>query len=300
MEDIKSLVAGAKQREDQSVVQAGGDFTYVPPTAGRTVGRFIEYIELGDHVTLYEGKPKPAAPQVRVTFELLMNNDNRKDVKEIEVEGGKKLIADRISVEMPKKFTEKAKFYKLFKAMQAGRTEITHIAEMLNECFIIDIEHNKSEDGKKTYANIYSQAKGWGISAPRIVDPLAGTSTDISKSIRDAISPLRIFLWDNPTKATWDSLYIDGTREVKNADGTTTQESKNWLQEKIMSATNFTGSPLEATVSGLRDLSTLSSVGASDASTGSSRSNLPEENAGAGTQMSVAASDDPLAALGLT
>lgn len=250
---IKDLVNKAKEIEDHSEVQAGGDYTYEPPKAGRTVGRFIEYIELGKHIETYDGKPKPAAELVRVTFEFTMPDR----IKEIEVEGGTKKIAERISMTMPKKFTEKAKFFKLFNAMTYGRENITHMAEMLGEAFIFDIKHNTKGEGdkKQTFANIYT-AGAFGIFAPRRVDDLAGTSEDISGQIPPALSPLRIFLWNVPTKETWDTLFIDGESEKKNADGTTTKVSKNWLQERILSATDYVGSGLEQLLNGLRELPT--------------------------------------------
>lgn len=250
--NIKDLVNKAKETENQSEATSGGDFEYTPPPAGKTFGRFIEYIELGKQPQTYEGKEKPASEEVRVTFELL---NPTKNIKEIDVDGGKKKIADRISIIMPKKSNEKAKFFKLFKAMAAGRSDITHMAEMLNECFIFDVKHNKSADGKKTYANLYADGT-WFVYAPRHEDPLAGTVTDISSHVPEASSPLKIFLWSNPTKETWDSLFIDGTTEVKHADGTVEQRSKNWLQEMILSATDFGGSALEQLINGLDNLPT--------------------------------------------
>ena len=250
--NIKELVNKAKETENQSEVTTGGDYEYTPPPAGKTFGRFIEYVELGKQPQTYEGKEKPACEEVRVTFELLNPNKN---IKEIEVDGGTKKIADRISIKMPKKSNEKAKFYKLFKAMAAGRTDITHMAEMLNECFILDVQHNKSTDGKKTYANLYENGQ-WFVHPPRHEDPLAGTVVDISAHVPEALSPLKIFLWSNPTKETWDSLFIDGTTEIQNADGTVENKSKNWVQETVLSATDYGGSALEQLLHGVDNLPT--------------------------------------------
>ena len=38
--------------------------------AGPTPARFIGYVEVGNHVEQFEGKDKPAAPQVKLRFEL--------------------------------------------------------------------------------------------------------------------------------------------------------------------------------------------------------------------------------------
>lgn len=283
--DIKSLVAQEKERVDHSVVTTGGDYEYTPPKVGKTVGRFIEYVELGNRVTYYLGKPKPPAPLVRVTFELL--NEKRGDIREIEVEGGKKKVADRITIEMPIKTNDKAKFYKIFKSMAAGRENITHMAEMLGEAFVLNIIHEKDDkDPKKIYAKLYTQESGSQISAPRAEDPIAGTSVDISAHVPPALSPLRIFLWGNPTKECWDTLYIDGTREVKDEKGNVTQESKNWLQEKIISATDFEGSALQQMLAGLGNLPTTGS----EPSKTQTQSQPEGTNADAGTQTDATAS----------
>ena len=61
-------------------------------------------------------------------------------------------------------------------------------------------------------------------------------------------SAFRLFLWDVPSKEMWDSLYIDGTYPAKIDDKTKAviypERSKNVIQEKILSAVNFKGSPL--------------------------------------------------------
>ncbi len=59
-----------------------------------------------------------------------------------------------------------------------------------------------------------------------------------------------MFLQDNPTKASWDSLFIDGT--YTNRDGV--EASKNFLQNKITSSLSFEGSALQALLEGTDSL----------------------------------------------
>jgi hypothetical protein len=300
---MKDLIAQAKATEDQTEVVVGGDFEYVPPPAGQTVGRLVEYIELGKHVEIYEGKPKPAIEMVRITFEFT----HPKNIKEIDVEGGKKKIADRKSITLPKKMNDKAKFYKLFMAMRYGREEITHMAEMLNEPFIFNVIHNITGEGdkKRTYAEVWDgKASTWQVFPPRVSDPLAGTVKDISTSIPELLSPLRIFLWSLPTKDTWDSLFIDGEREVKDDKGAVKKVSKNWLQEHILSATDYNGSALDQMLNKVDNLPTQGNTPSSQ-STGTQvqAGALPgDEVASAAThsQMTAAPAEeqDALAALG--
>ena len=160
-----------------------------------------------------------------------------------------------MSIKIAKKLSDKAKFKKLFNVMTYGRDSIKHMAQMLGEAFIINIYHNvvEKEGVKRTYINLDKDGV-YGIGAPFVTDPLEGTKTEVP--VREALSPLRLFLWANPTQETWDSLFIDGTRTVKKDGGGEEEVSKNWLQEQILSALNYTGSPLEALFGGVADLPT--------------------------------------------
>lgn len=249
MNAINDLVAKAVEAEDQSV-EVTSNFTDDPIEAGLTVGRLIEYIELGKHKQPdFQGKAKPDAEMVRLTFELLHPTKN---MREYEVDGVKHNHGQMISVTMTKKLSEKAKFKKLFNKMTYGRP-ITHFAQMLTEAFVINIYHNVvKKDGKDvTYVNIDKDGD-FGIGAPYSVDPMTGQKN--TYQVGTATRPVRLFLWDNPTKETWDSLFIDGTRERKNEDGSVEQVSKNWLQQRILSASNYGGSELHNMLGGVDDL----------------------------------------------
>lgn len=243
-----------EQGVDQSVATKGGEYTYVPPAEGKRSARLVEYVELGDHVEMYQGKPKPPAAQVRVVFELYGPND----IEEVEVEGaGKKKIAKRIKIEMAISTAEKSKFYKLFKAMQRGRENIKHMAQMLGEAFFVTVKHSdNSKQGaeRRVYANIWYDA-AWHVESPMVEDPIAGTRVDYSDKVMSPLSPVKLFLWNNPTKECWDSLFIDGTYERKTGDKVE-QISKNTIQELIMSAVNFEGSKLQVNVLGNLNLPT--------------------------------------------
>jgi hypothetical protein len=89
--------------------------------------------------------------------------------------------------------------------------------------------------------------------APVQTDALTGNVTLLP--VPEPTLPLRLLLWDTPTKEQWDSVFIDGTRMVKNEAGEEVEESKNWLQRDIVTAAlNFGGSPLEQMLNGVEDL----------------------------------------------
>lgn len=310
--DINAMIASAVELEDQSVENAS-QFNDEPIAAGKTVGRFIEYIECGKHPQKdYMGKAKPDAEIVRLTFELLHPTKN---IKEYEVDGVTQKSGQLISIRLRKTISDKAKFKKLFNKMVYGRDSIKHMAQMLGEAFVIEIYHNVEKvDGKdKLYVNLDKDGE-YGIGAPFVVDAMTEQKT--AYNVPAHIRPLKLFLWMNPIKATWDSLFIDGTREQKNADGSVEQISKNWLQELIMSATNFKGSLLHNMLGGVDELPMTdaleSGAGLDDEIPFEAPAEKPVEKAAAkpaetkaapekakAKPVDTSASDDALAALGL-
>jgi hypothetical protein len=250
--ELQDLIASAIELEDQSDRSAQSDFEYTPPAAGITVGRLIEYIELGVQPQgKYAGKEKEPAETVRLTFELL---NPKKNIREVESNGKTIKIADKISLKLKKSMHPKASFAKLFDKMKYGREEITHMAQMLNDPFVITVTHNvvEKEGSKRTYVNITNEAGEYTIQAPFKTDPLTEEKTTIP--VPEAISELKMFLFNKPTKGTWDSLFIDGDKTVKDEKGAEKTVSKNWLQTLIKSAKNFKDSPLEQLLEGSDEL----------------------------------------------
>lgn len=255
---LNSLIAQAQaatsELEDQSQV-VESQFDNEPPAAGFTPARFVGYVELGKRKQRpYQGKDKPPADEVRLYFEL----NGPKHQREVEVDGVKQTFTNTISVKIAKKHTDNASFTKLFKKMTYGRSGITHMAQMLGEGFLVQIVHNTqpAADGKpaKTYANMRDDDGNFLIQAPMVVDPITNESRPIP--VPEMTAQAKVLLWATPTKEQWDSIFIDGTRTVKDAKGLETQVSKNWLQEDIVqNALNFDGSPLQALLGGLADLS---------------------------------------------
>jgi hypothetical protein len=304
---IAELANLAAETEDQTETQTAGEYEREVPATGAHVARFVEYIETGKHKQKpFQGKAKPDAEEVRITFELL---HPKKSIIEYEHDGVKKVRGQLISIKVTKSLSDKASFKKLFNAMTYGRDGIKHMAQMLGEPFLVHVVRNVSKDaaGKEvTYANLNKDGV-FLIGAPQHVDPMTEVVTKLP--VREPIAPVRIFLWNNPTKETWDSLFIDGTRTVKNADGTETEQSKNWLQEKIMSATDFNGSPLHALLNNVGDLPLDETPVANSAPVGTSKGGAnsaapAQTNRAAVKQNTTPASpsnsaDDALAALGL-
>jgi hypothetical protein len=247
LEQVKAAAAAAALKDQTKEPESGGGFEI--PEAGRCFMRFVSYIEIGKRPQKpFQGKPKPDAHEVRLGFELV----GKKHAREIEVDGEKKTVYPMQFIKVAVKAGDRAAFTKLLNKMTYGRAGITHMALMLGEGFIGTIVHNEGTDkagNKKMYANMKDKDGNWLIGAPMVLedpnDPECSTFKPVA--VPAATQSEQLLLWDSPTKEQWDSIFIDGTREVKDEQGKTTTVSKNWIQEDIVNkARDFEGSALNA------------------------------------------------------
>jgi hypothetical protein len=229
--DLKKAVGQiAKNAPNMQEAQKGGG-DYEPPAAGPCFLRFIGYIELGKQKSTYKGETK-IKDKVRLIFEVHGKNYPPKKLDD------GTLIPTRITITETLSLSEKAHFFKIFNSMRNNRSEITHMAQMLGEGFLGRITHNTGKEDK-VYANLRNDA-GYSIRPPYREDPETGESTKLK--VPEAISELRLFVWDQPSKEMWDSLFIDGEYE----EGKT----KNVIQQTVLAAVNYKGSPLEQLLAG--------------------------------------------------
>lgn len=229
--DLKKAVGQiAKNAPNMQEAQKGGG-DYEPPAEGPCFLRFIGYIELGKQKSTFKGETK-TKDKVRLIFEVHGKNYPPKKLDD------GTLIPTRITVTETLSLSEKAHFFKIFNSMRNNRSEITHMAQMLGEGFLGRITHNTGKEDK-VFANLRNDA-GYSIRPPYREDPETGESTKLK--VPDAISELRLFVWDQPSKEMWDSLFIDGEYE----EG----KSKNVIQNAVLAAANFKGSPLEQLLAG--------------------------------------------------
>jgi len=246
-ENLNDLIAQAVANEDQTDVTSGFTREIIP--AGKTVARFLSYVEIGARPQTYQNTAKDDCEEVRITFELL----SPKHINTVEKDGVTTQYASRFTVKLAKKMNVKAKFFKLFEKMRYGRPGITHMAQMLGEGFILELFHNEVGEGdkKKTFVNLNKPNSDYAVESPNLVDPISGDTTAVP--VPPSLTDPFIFLWKNPTAESWGNLFIDGTY-TKTVDGVETEVSKNWLQELILGANDYIGSPLEALIAGSDDI----------------------------------------------
>lgn len=186
---------------------------------GRYFGYVAEYIDLGNQPQEFQGKAKDPAPEIQLGLWLLLQDPDTRAWVEPTMYRPYSMAISR---------NEKAGAFKAFKALNWRQDpNIRHFAQFLGQAFIFDIVKYKSTKGKD--ANKVQWDK-----TVAAVDPMSGQPYPLPGLPEDKI---RLFLWNNPDLFSWDSLYVEGVWD----DG----QSKNRLQETILSATNFSGSPLE-------------------------------------------------------
>lgn len=244
------LIKQAQEQAKKGLVkehdmEGGGDFEYTPPAKGPCFARLISYVETGVHPQRpYQGKPKDPAAEFEAVFQL----QGKKHQREYEdKDGNKKIAYPTIKAKGTIKGGPRSAYTKLIKALDYGRGK-TMMFEFLGEAFKLNIIHKEEEkDGKKiTYANIKDENHVWQIGAPvkEVTDDETGDVTNVPVKVPEASVPLRLFMWDAATIEQWHSIYIEGSYTRKDGDKEV-EVSKNALQQKIMSANNWDGSPMQ-------------------------------------------------------
>lgn len=202
------------QGVDHSITQqGGGNFEDVLLPKGTYYGRMVEYIELGKKIPMNAGKPtgKPAVLNVRTGF-IIYTPD-----------GGIKRINP---FPMAVSSFEKAKFKQLFDKMNVDGT-MKHLAQALGKPMAFEVEQHTTKAGKTLNVIEFS-----GTRALPKFDPNTGAAIVLPELDEQF---LRLFLWNNPTKETWESLHI---------------EKNNFIQEDILAAVDFEGSALQQLLMG--------------------------------------------------
>jgi len=238
--DFSKLGQAAAETDDLTINQS---FTRELPREGVALLRFVDYIELGRH----ESNNSKYKPSLKVVLAFELNHPDHL----VEFDGKKE--PTRMMIRLNKGATAKSGYKKLFNLMnKACGGDKKHFVEMLGSAFLGEVFHNSVGEGdqKKTYANLDDES-GYSLKAPVQVDALSGNKTPIPVS--EVHGECRAFLWENPSltdediKEMWESIYIEGTREVEDPKTKEKKEiSKNWIQENIMKNLEWEGSTTQA------------------------------------------------------
>ena len=196
-------------------VKGGGGGRLLPE--GYAFGRLVEYIEFGNQPQEFQGQAKDPALEFTLGFALTGQGYQNDD--------GTPYIVRTYNTALSR--NEKSRAFKMFKALNWKGTAKS-FAQVLGETFLVKI---KQVPKSKTDPKIVSRIDLDGFLPP--LDPVTRQPYPVAEAPDDMY---RLFLWSRPTKEAWDSLYIEGEYEGK---------SKNRIQEQILAALDFQGSPLQ-------------------------------------------------------
>lgn len=251
MTNAANLLAGVnfEQLTDQTIIQAGGGRDLLP--TGRALVRPYMYIEVGNHIENFNGKPKPAAPHFHLGFKVVGGVGKNEDGKvEKFVTSEEFLPTLRLPFKTQLAFTEKAKAPKWLAALNKVGEKKTHMAlkVMDSELYYLDISVVTKDDGKKFNQFDFALLQPAVKFDEETMEEVVVTAPKLKPE------DMMIFLWDFATKEQWDSIHIEGTYEAqKDAAGNITKpaKSKNRYQEECLQAVNFEGSALQTLLGGL-------------------------------------------------
>ena len=196
-------------------IKGGGGGRLLPE--GYAFGRLVEYIEFGNQPQEFQGQAKDPALEFTLGFALTGQGYQNDD--------GTPYVVRTYNTALSR--NEKARAFKLFKALNWKGTAKS-FAQLLGETFLVKI---KQVPKSKTDPTIVSRIDLDGFLPP--LDPVTRQPYPIAEAPDEMY---RLFLWSRPTKEAWDSLYIEGEYEGK---------SRNRIQEQILAALDFQGSPLQ-------------------------------------------------------
>jgi hypothetical protein len=244
-QNLQALLALANDAAETYVIDmsetstGGGARRLFKP--GYAFGRFCRYIEFGKQPQEYNGKPKDPALEFRLGFAIWGDanpSDPRPQAERPEdfyhnLDGSPSFMG---TWDMALGNNEKAKAKISFDKMNYKGTA-KHFAQMLGEGFLLKIDLIDVAAKPNKPAHQRNQLDLKGTLPP--FDLISRAPYPIPVAPDDAY---QLFLWNRPTIEGWDALKIEGTNDQG--------KSKNFLQDKILSAVDFIGSPLETLLRG--------------------------------------------------
>lgn len=240
----QAAVAEGKIQLDMTETTAGG-FEKRLLGEGTAIVQFTQYIDHGiQKQKPFKGQPKKPAKTCSLGFHILAGIGTLPDgTKEPYVQDGK-LEKIRTPFDLALHQNEKAGAVKIFNALNYAK-DATRFVEKLGSIYLLSIGIAKNKEGKEY--NTYDFAQ---LQKP-VANAMTGAMYEAGKDgvLDTPAEEYQLFLWDAPTKEQWASIFIEGEydKKTKDANGAEVVEkkSKNFIQDKIRSATNFKGSPID-------------------------------------------------------
>lgn len=234
LQQLRDQAALAAQTgPNMTEAQKGGGGARLLPE-GYAFAQLVEYVEYGSQPQMFEGVAKEPAQEFCLGFALSGvapdPTDPTKTIPYSNTDGTPYLLR---TWSMAMSRNDKAKAFLLFKAMNWKGTA-THFGQLLGEKFLVKIV---TVTGKAQGSKPRSS-----IDLKSVLPPLDVVSRMPYPIAESPDSMYRAFFWEHPTLEAWNALKIEGEYEAK--DGKPA-ESKNYIQNDILSALDFEGSALQ-------------------------------------------------------
>lgn len=223
---------------DMREAVSGGQGARLLP-AGIAFAQLIEVVELGKQPQEFNGQAKDPVLEVQLAFALTgqcQTPDANGSFEKYTNEDGTPYIIRPYPMAMHR--NEKAAAFKLFKALNYKGTAKT-FGQLLGQKWLVNVVHVAKSKVDKTLVSRLDM----GSFRPAI-DPMSGQAYPIPDA---PDSYFKAFSWTKPTLSAWDSLYVAGewaAVEAKDGKPARAAQSKNRVQETILGAVDFEGSPL--------------------------------------------------------
>lgn len=238
------------QLSDMTAVKTGGGGRGLLPK-GTALVRLCSYIEFGSHIQTFAGQAKPAAPIFKLGFMIVGGVGLKEDgtPEKYVLEEGKFPMISTFDTTMS--LHEKAKAVKYFNALNRVGNKATHFVQKIQEqcLYALPIGHKIATGGRnagKTVQDIDFAALQVALDQET---GLPRTAPELKEE------HIQVFLWNQPSEAMWNSIYIEGewdeVKDEKTGEVKYPKRSKNFLQEKCLAAVDFEGSALQVLLSEL-------------------------------------------------
>lgn len=229
------------QLVDMTEVKSGSGGRGLLPT-GTAIVRLSSYIEFGKHIQTFGGQAKPAAPQFKLGFCIVGGGGQNKagEGEPYVQEDGNFPFISTFDTTMSQH--EKAKAVKYFNALNRVGNKATHFVQKVQEQCLYSLPVSTvTKNGKE-----YNEFDFTNLQVAVNPQTYKAYTDDEMPKLED--KHIQVFLWEHCTPEMWKSIEIEGQWEAqKDAAGNVTKpaRSKNFLQEKCLSAIDFEGSPLQ-------------------------------------------------------
>lgn len=230
--------------QDLNNIQTGGGRGLLPK--GTAFVRPISYVEYGiQKQREFKGVTKDPAPMFEICFAIVGGagqNEKGEPEKYVLTEGDFPIIK---SYEKPISLFEKSQCIGIHKALNRVGNKCSHMVQKLAESplYQLSITHEVATSG----ANAGKTVARFDLRTLQpAFDSIRGEEVQMPQLDK---SKIQAFLWDKPSLGQWDSIHIAGQWDAqvdeKTGEIKKPAQSKNFIQEKILSALNFEGSKIQ-------------------------------------------------------